>query len=306
MAKIRKDKPMLRLYAPSSTKIYQNQEKKLKIDRVRSFAGLKNRHRAFKLKINPRIRKIAKILDKEIWLIDGVKIRGNEKYPSVDVDFTSGGHGCRYIYSPLNEIWIDKAIDKDDIWPTIWHEYTERHLMERGLGYNEAHDYAARIEIGIRHGTEFVLPVANFKQRTNYSCGAASMLMVLEYFGRKFTEKQMIRMARATPEKGTDMKDMVAVAKSLGFKTRWKQNWTLQEVKKELNIGLPVIVNFQHSPKFGEGHYAVIVGYTDDEFIISDPSNDESAYRREKIEHFMKRWYELEDKTVREGIVIYK
>ncbi|TSC81618.1 MAG: Uncharacterized protein G01um101419_798 [Parcubacteria group bacterium Gr01-1014_19] len=259
---------MPRLYEPAATKIYQDQEKNLKIDRVRSWAELKNRHRSYKLKINPRVKKIAKILDKEIWLIDGIKIRGNKKYPSVDVDFTSGGHGCRYIYSPLNEIWIDKALDKDDIWPTMWHEFTERHLMERGLSYNDAHDYAARVEIGIRRGAEFCLPLINVDQARPSSCGAAVLRMVLEYLGKEVPEKKLIKLANTASgagDSGTDPADMVMAAKKLGFRVLHKEGWTPAQVKKTLESGLPVIVNFQETPKFGDGHYVVIIGYTKDE-----------------------------------------
>ncbi|MDO8466761.1 MAG: cysteine peptidase family C39 domain-containing protein [bacterium] len=301
---------MNKYYVPNATKIYKEQERLLKVDKVGDWKALEDHHRAFKLKVNPRIRKIGKILDKEIWLIDGVKIRGlirgTKSYPSVDVDFTSGGHGCRYIYSPLNEIWIDDGLKRDDILPTIWHEFTERHLMQRGWSYNEAHERSASVELGIRHGDEFSLPVTNFKQQTNYSCGAVAMRIVLEYLGRDLTERELIKMVGATPENGTDMKDMVALAKSehFDFKVKWKQRWTPEQVKKFLETGFPMIVNFQHSSKFGEGHYAVIIGYTKDEFIFSDPSG-KGDFRKEKINHFMKRWHELEDKTKQEGIVIY-
>lgn len=293
---------MNRYYIPNATKIYKDQEKNLKIDQVRNLQALGRKSRAMKLKFNPRVKKLAQIYGLQVWLVDGSVIRKH-----FDVDFTAGGHGYRYLYVPLGEIWIDDGINEEDVRPTVWHEFTERHLMQRGWGYNDGHDYAARVEIGIRRGLEFVLPVSNFKQTTNYSCGAVAMRIVLEYLGHNLTERELIRMVDATPEKGTDMKDIAALAKSenLDFKVRWKQRWTEKEVKEALESGFPIIVNFQQSPGFGEGHYAVIIGYTKDEFIFSDPSGKES-FRREKIAHFMKRWHELEDKTEREGVVIYK
>lgn len=296
---------MDKYYVPNATKIYQDQEKNLKIDKVTDWKALEKRHRDFKLKIDPRIRKIGKILDKEIWLIDGIKIRGNKNYPSVDVDFTSGGHGCRYIYAPLDEIWIDDGMKQDDILPTIWHEFTERHLMQRGWSYNEAHERSASVELGIRHGDEFSLPVQNFSQSTPYSCGAVALQIVFEYLGKNLTEEALIRLAKTNPEIGTNPKDLVAAAKAIGFKVIWKEKWTEARVRKTLERGLPMIVNFQHQPEKGEGHYAVIIGYTKDEFIFSDPSRGEDFWK-EKIEVFLKRWYELEDNTEREGIVIYK
>lgn len=293
---------MNKYYVPNATKIYHDQEKNLKIDQVKDLQAIGKKSRAMKLKFNPRVKKLQKIGGIQVWLVDGVVIRKH-----FDVDFVFGGHGYRYLYVPINEIWIDNGVDQKDIYPTVLHEFTERHLMERGWGYNDGHDYAARMEIGLRRGTEFVLPVSNFKQRTNYSCGAVAMRIIFEYFGHEFTEKEMIKMVEATPEKGTDMKDMVSLAKSehFDFKVQWKQKWTVEQVKKSLEAGFPIVVNFQMAPKLGEGHYAVIIGYTKDEFIFSDPSGKED-FRKEKIEHFMKRWYELEDKTEREGMVIYR
>lgn len=292
---------MQKYYVLKTTKIYQRQENKLKIDRVKNLQEICRRSRAMKLKFNPRVKKMKKVGGIQVWLVDGSVIRNH-----FDVDFTSGGHGYRYLYVPVGEIWIDNALNREDIWPTIAHEFTERHLMERGLGYNDAHDYAASVEIGIRQRKEFILPVSNFKQRTRYSCGAVAMQIVMEYLGHNFTEKEMSNAVKTTPEKGTDMKDMVKLAQKTGldFKVRWKRGWTVEQVRKALDTGFPMIVNFQQTPKFGEGHYAVIIGYTKDEFIFSDPSGKED-FRKEKILHFMKRWYELEDKTIREGIVIY-
>ena len=101
-------------------------------------------------------------------------------------------------------------------------------------------------------------------------------------------------------------KNLVLAAKALGYKVIWKQNWTADKVKKIILGGQPVICNFQFAPKYGEGHYAVIIGFTKSgEFILADPAFDE-GFRKIKINKFMKQWYELEDDTRREGIVIFK
>jgi ABC-type bacteriocin/lantibiotic exporter with double-glycine peptidase domain len=80
---------------------------------------------------------------------------------------------------------------------------------------------------------------------------------------------------------------------------------TIEEVKKIIREGTPVIANFQLKPKNGEGHYAVIVGYSRNTFILSDPQEDR-GYREVGIKDFMRLWYELEDRTIRQGIIINK
>ena len=287
-------------YIPNATKIYHDQEKNLKIDRVRNLQAIGRKSRSMKLKFNPRVKKIQKVGGVQVWLVDGSMIRKH-----FDVDFTSGGHGYRYLYVPIGEIWIDNALNAEDIRPTVWHEFVERHLMQRGWGYNDGHDYAARVEIGIRRGIEFVLPVVNIDQSRNDFCGAAALKMALEYWGEDLSEKEIVKLANTRVGVGTDPKDMVSTSKKLGFKVEWREGWTPNQVKKTLEKGRPIIVNFQETHKLGEGHYNLIIGYTQDEFIFSNPSGGKD-FRREKIAHFMKRWYELEDKTKQEGIVIYK
>ncbi len=304
MPKTRKEEiNMYRLYEPTETKTYQDQERKMKIDKVKNLQVIGRKSRSMKLKFNPRFKKLDRICGIQVWLVNGNMIRDN-----FDVDFVFGGHGYRYFYVPVGEIWIEKLFDQKDIKPTKWHEFTERHLMERGLSYNAAHDYSARVEIGIRRGTEFVLPVLNFDQTRPSSCGAAALRMVLEYLGKEISEKKLMKLANTAAGKkdsGTDPADMVKAAKKLGFKVLHKEKWTSSQVKKTLESGLPVIVNFQETPKFGDGHYVVIIGYTKDEFIFSDPNNGDTFWKQ-RAKDFMTRWYELEDQTEREGIVIYK
>ncbi len=292
--------PPERFYMPGGTNIYRAQEKRAEISQVIDFRELERKRARYRLGYNPRIKKLGKLWNFDIWLVDGNRVR-NETY----VDFTSGGHAYRYLYVPLNEIWIDSGLEKADIKPTIWHEFTERRFMARCWSYNQAHDYAARVEIGIRDGIDFILPVATFNQSTNYSCGAVALQIVFEYLGKRVSEKQLIRLAKTTPEKGTDPKDLASTARKLGFKVQWSERWTEAAVRKTLERGYPVIVNFQDTPQLGEGHYAVIIGYTKDEFIFSDPSRGEDFWKQ-KVSDFMKRWHELEDKTEREGIVIYR
>ncbi len=292
--------PPERFYSAGEKNLYGEQEKRWEIVRVTDFRALEKTRSRRKLGFDPKIKKIGRLLGLDIWVVNGEKIR-TKAY----VDFTCGGHAYRYLYVPLNEIWIDNALKGGDVIATIWHELTERRYMARGWSYNEAHDFASRAEIKFRQEGEFVLPVANFDQIYPYSCGATAMRMVLEYFGKNIPEKRLVRMIKATSDKGADMKDMASAAKSLGFQVRWRQGWTPEQAKKTLKSGLPVIVNFQEKPELGEGHYVVIVGYTQDGFIFSDPNNGD-LFWKQKIKDFMKRWYELEDKTVREGIVIYK
>lgn len=82
----------------------------------------------------------------KIFIVDGKKVR--EQY---DMDFIAGGHYYRYKFIPEDEVWIDDAMNIDEIEPTILHELTERTLMkEQSMSYPKAHDIANQKELEVR------------------------------------------------------------------------------------------------------------------------------------------------------------
>lgn len=291
-----------------------------------------------------RIRKIARLLNgTTVWLVYGNRIRGTKKHPGVDVDFTMGGHGHTHLYIPAGrrpEIWIDNNLPREEVWPTIWHEYLESGLMREGIHYNSAHAEASRLEITLREGTYFVLPVGTYHQKEDGYCAPAALKIYLKYLGRNFSETYLARLCKTTVEKGTDPPNIMTAVRRLGFRVhhrgrpltlqeirrycratgtkgaelkelitkvrgqastvRVHQPWTVAEVKKSLKRGWPVLANIQLSREYRSGHYVVIVGYTHGSFIVSDP-NDDDGFREIPIPEFVNLWYELEDGTVHEG-----
>ena len=288
-----------------------------------------------------RIRIIARLPGVTVWSIDADALR--EGLEKGDVDFTMGGHGYTHLYIPPNEIWIANDLRRRSVVPTIWHEYFERLLMRGGMHYNIAHSLASRLEITHREGTYFVLPVGTHHQREDGFCLPATLKIYLSYLGRNFSEGHLARLCKTTVENGTDPINVVTAVRRLGFRVQHRgrplmlreiqrycsaagakgkerkeltnqvrrqagtvrvhQAWTAAEVKKSLKKGRPVLANIQLSREYKSGHYLVVIGYTSNTFVVSDP-NDDNGYREIPIPEFMKLWYELEDGTVREGFTI--
>jgi len=295
------------IYTPKRLQnLYLWQESNLRIEQVPNLSGYSARKKRFlssregKKFLSYRTKKVTDLNGIAVWLVDGIAIRGGLK--SGDIDFTMGGHGYRYLYVPENEIWIDNAnAHRGDLEPVIWHEYLERNLMKNGMDYGEAHTIASNLEITLREGTYFILPVGIFRQTAGF-CGPAALKIVLDYYQYPHTEKELARLCQTT-KAGTDPQKMVEAAQKIGLRSYQKENLTAGEVKKIIKSGIPVIANFQLKPKLGEGHYAVVIGYSKDTFVLSDPQEDR-GYREVKVKDFMKLWYELEDQTVRQGILI--
>lgn len=82
----------------------------------------------------------------KIFIVDGKKVREN-----YHIDFLAGGHYYRYNFIPEDEVWIDDAMNIDELEPIIVHELTERTLMkEQKMEYDPAHDIANKKELEVR------------------------------------------------------------------------------------------------------------------------------------------------------------
>ena len=75
-------------------------------------------------------------------------------------DFICGGHHYVYPQIPEDEIWIDDAMAREEIPPTIEHEFKERKKMKyEGWKYLPAHEYARKEEEAVRTGKQQAVEV---------------------------------------------------------------------------------------------------------------------------------------------------
>ncbi len=100
----------------------------------------------FNLEFNPRIRKLKNYHNYKFFIVNGELIRDK-----IDIDFVMGGNGFRYLYIPIDEIWVEKDyIKSKEIKYILLHEYTELSLMKKGINYPNAHDIASIKELRLR------------------------------------------------------------------------------------------------------------------------------------------------------------
>jgi len=122
---------------------------KLRIFKIKNPEKTEKQKQKYSLPVEVRIKKLKEEGDIKIFLVDGDKVRN-----AIDIDFTMGGHGCRYIYIPLDEVWID-ASNESEKEEVIIHELTELGLMKQGINYNKAHDLANIEEYKLRTKDNF-------------------------------------------------------------------------------------------------------------------------------------------------------
>lgn len=152
------------------------------------------------------------------------------------------------------------------------------------------------------------------KQTKNYTCGAAALRAICKLYnvGPK-SEKQFIKDCK-TKERGTKPDDIIRAARSYGLSVKAKSNMSLNELKKYLDLGRPVICCIQAyggKEEYNErerGHYVVACGYDPALIYFEDPYMKDSRGFL-SCEEFENRWHD-EDYTGKIykqfGMVIWK
>jgi hypothetical protein len=157
------------------------------------------------------------------------------------------------------------------------------------------------------------LEVPVIRQSTDYSCGAASFLAILGYYGYDPYEKQVMT-ALGTTLGGTDPEGFSKAAKKFDLKADVKEGMTVEEVKKRIDDKIPVILDIQawgdkedYTNEWDDGHYVVAIGYDKEGFYLMDPS--QMGYSYVSYKELKKRWHDtLKDnktKFVEMGIAVH-
>ncbi len=194
------------------------------------------------------------------------------------------------------------------------------------IGCASADDGAASAPVEINHADSIYYPQINFyemtstgdriilphfstyQQTTEYSCGAAAALTVLNYFGEKnFDEQTLMKKMKTKPQIGTSLGNMVKFFKEIGWDVQSSldappfDEYEFQKfVVKNLSAGVPIMVE---NVEWG-GHWRVIIGYDslgtselyDDVLIFADPydtsDHNQDGYAVESFDRFFSMWFD--------------
>ncbi len=171
--------------------------------------------------------------------------------------------------------------------------------------------YYPRIDFYNMNSTadRIILPhYPTYQQTTEFSCGPAAALTVLNFFdNRDFDEQALIERMETKPQVGTSLGNMVKFFKSIGWKVQSSfdtppmDEFEFQKfVMKNLAAGNPIIVE---NVEWG-GHWRVIIGYDslktekidDDVLIFADPYDTTDAaqdgYSFGSFDRFYWMWFD--------------
>ncbi len=141
------------------------------------------------------------------------------------------------------------------------------------------------------------------QQRDDYSCVAAALMAVFSYYGVGPDDLEVYKKELGTNEEnGTNVYEILKMARRLGLTADLHHDLTLDDLRRRLDEGAPIIVSIQ---AYGDpqtyyrddnGHYVVVIGYDKDNFYFEDPV---LPGRRGflPIQEFDGRWHDDEGTT---------
>jgi predicted double-glycine peptidase len=128
------------------------------------------------------------------------------------------------------------------------------------------------------------IPVPDTRQQTDYTCGAASLRAVCEYFGvGPRTEREFVA-DMGMPVTGADPQHFIRALKRYGLRFRPFHRMSVGQLKGSIDSGRPVIMMLQAwaTPKRGrippyerdwlDGHWVVAIGHDEHGVYFEDPS----------------------------------
>jgi len=145
----------------------------------------------------------------------------------------------------------------------------------------------------------------SLRQTYDFDCGPKALQSVMAYYGVEIREDELLE-SLGTGDEGTSVTDMVAVAQRHGFQVKACSGWTLRELKRMVNAGVPVIVLLQAwadkymtledwRTDYEDGHYAIVIGFAKGVILFEDPASFRRTWLRER--EFLARWHDRDSKT---------
>lgn len=147
---------------------------------------------------------------------------------------------------------------------------------------------------------ELALP--NVQQTTDFTCGAAVLEAVLAYYGEETYEADLARELGATPDDGVSPDAIVRVAKAHHLQADLRQGLAVDDLRRAVAGGIPVLLAVQAWPymprthfadDWDDGHYVVVVAVERDRIVFEDPSllGSRGVLTRAELED---RWHDAD------------
>jgi ABC-type bacteriocin/lantibiotic exporter with double-glycine peptidase domain len=133
------------------------------------------------------------------------------------------------------------------------------------------------------------MKVQHYKQEKEYTCGPATMRMVLKSFGITRSEKQLSKILKTEKRQWTPFKDLAIVPKKFNLKYVEKENSSISELRKLMEQKYKIIVcHLDLQDHIRLGHYSVVKKIDKNKIYFLDPYYGPN--QKFSINYFRKIW----------------
>jgi len=146
-----------------------------------------------------------------------------------------------------------------------------------------------------------ILPIHRHLQHAEYTCGPASIRIIVETLNGRETlpsEAEIAELCLTNEKTGTDPDMMIQTLKHLDVPYCVPKLPTLDTIEECIRQFKLCLVDYQsHDDGSADGHYSVIFGFDTTHFFIADPykkkgmRNKEWGFRSIRKDLFEKRWH---------------
>ena len=146
---------------------------------------------------------------------------------------------------------------------------------------------------------ENLIKVPLVRQPNTYTCGVAAVLSILGYYGKELSYDDLTKELKATDKNGVDHRDIIKFFKTNGFDVELQKGMLMSDLMGCIDESIPVIVCLQawaqdsivEAESWEHGHWAVVVGYDEENVYLMDPSTL-GNYTYIPIDEFAQRWHD--------------
>lgn len=148
-----------------------------------------------------------------------------------------------------------------------------------------------------------MLPVRKHLQQRPWSCGPASLRIVLHSLGLHLGEEELIHMSDASRERGTQPAGLMRALDHLRIQYQEVEPGSLAAIERHLHAFEYVVVDYQAWGRRGHdyralltGHYSVVFGFNASHLFLADPAKkprtgiDPWGTRSVRKDLFERRW----------------
>lgn len=134
--------------------------------------------------------------------------------------------------------------------------------------------------------------VVPIRQKTQFSCVAASLTMSMKALGFDCDEETVNKVLGARPMVGASWEQCMAAAQHYGFRCTLTTPSTLAQVKAWTDAGTPVIIGWNTGNEWS--HASVIFDVDEENVMVADPNITDPAQLVRVVPHkeFYEKWFE--------------